>query len=292
MSSKELSATEPTGEEDWDLVIDGSSHSWRLGLRELAGFKDLLFLFVKRDFVTFYKQTVLGPLWFFIQPLLKVGIYYVIFARIAGVPTDGVPPILFYITGLTFWEYFASSWKKTSETFLENQHIFGKVYFPRLVVPLSVMISNAVKLGIQFLLFALFWLLYYFSGADISLKAEALLLPFYVLLIAVMGLGAGLIVTSLTTRYRDLKFLLDTLIQLLMYLSPILYPLELAEGIFRKLLLLNPMTSVLEAIKYSFLGTGVFDWRYLTYSCVFALILFVCGLLVFNRTERNFIDTV
>lgn len=289
MKDKHASAAK---DDAWDLVIESSGRKTYLNLGEVIRFKDLLFLFVKRDFVTFYKQTVLGPLWFFIQPLLKVAIYYVIFARIADISTDEVPPILFYLTGLTFWEYFASCWKKTSETFLENQHIFGKVYFPRLVVPLSVMISNGIKLGIQFLLFAAFWGYYRYSGFDISLQPELLLLPGYILIIALLGLGAGLIVTSLTTKYRDLKFLLETVIQLLMYLSPILYPLSLAEGVFRKLLLANPMTAVLEAIKYSFLGTGVFSWTYLAYSFGFAVVLVLLGLLIFNRTERNFIDTV
>jgi lipopolysaccharide transport system permease protein len=279
-------------EEPWDLVIEPSRGGWSLNLGEVLRFKDLLFLFVKRDFVTFYKQTVLGPLWFFVQPLLKVAIYYVIFARVAAIPTDGVPPILFYLTGLTFWEYFASSWKKTSETFIENQHIFGKVYFPRLVVPLSVMISNGIKLGIQFLLFAIFWVYYYAQGAEISIKSTIVYLPFLIAIIALLGLGAGLIITSLTTKYRDLKFLLETIIQLLMYLSPILYPLSLAQGTFRTLLLLNPMSAVLEAIKYTFLGTGTFSLTYLAYSAAFAVILVLVGIVVFNRTERNFIDTV
>jgi lipopolysaccharide transport system permease protein len=279
-------------ESEWDLIIEPETGRWSLNLAEVIKFRDLLVLFVKRDFVTFYKQTVLGPLWFFIQPLLRVGIYYVIFARIANVSTDGIPPILFYLTGLTFWEYFASSWKKTSETFIENQHIFGKVYFPRLVVSISVMISNGIKLGIQFILFMLFWIYYYFSGAEVSMQPEVLLLPVLILIIALLGLGSGLIVTSLTTKYRDLKFLLDTMIQLLMYVSPIIYPLSLAQGVFRKVLLLNPMTPVLEALKYAFLGTGVFSYTYLAYSALFAIVLVFMGMLVFQRTERNFIDTV
>ncbi len=278
--------------EEWDLVIEPSRGGWSLNLGEVMRFKDLLVLFVKRDFVTFYKQTVLGPLWFFVQPLLKVAIYYVIFARVAQIPTDGIPPILFYLTGLTFWEYFASSWKKTSDTFIENQHIFGKVYFPRLVVPLSVMISNGIKLGIQFLLFAVFWVYYYAQGAPIHITHTIVYLPFLIIIIALLGLGAGLIVTSLTTKYRDLKFLLDTVIQLLMYLSPILYPLSLAEGTFRTLLLLNPMSAVLEALKFSFLGTGVFSFTYLAYSAGFAVLMVLFGIVLFNRTERNFIDTV
>ncbi len=282
----------PESDDSWDLVIEPAGINISTNLRDVWRYKDLLLLFVKRDFVTFYKQTVLGPLWFFIQPLLRVFIFYVIFARIVKVPTDGIPPILFYLTSLTFWEYFASSWKKTSETFLENQHIFGKVYFPRLVIPLSVLFSNGVKLGIQFLLFALFWGYYYFAGYGIELKATLIYLPLYLLIIALLGLGAGLIVTSLTTKYRDLKFLLDTIIQLLMYLSPILYPLSLAEGKLRTVLLLNPMTSVLEAIKFSFLGSGVFSFAYLTYSLIFGIVLVAAGLVVFSRTEKNFIDTI
>lgn len=282
----------PGSNDSWDLVIEPAGISFSTNLRDVWRYKDLLLLFVKRDFVTFYKQTILGPLWFFIQPLLRVFIFYVIFARIVKVPTDGIPPILFYLTSLTFWEYFAGSWKKTSETFLENQHIFGKVYFPRLVIPLSVLLSNGVKLAIQFLLFALFWGYYYFAGYAIELKSTLIYLPLYLLIIALLGLGAGLIVTSLTTKYRDLKFLLDTIIQLLMYLSPILYPLSLAEGKLRTVLLLNPMTSVLEAIKFSFLGTGVFSFTYLAYSLIFGTVLVFVGLVVFSRTEKNFIDTI
>ncbi len=287
-----MQPTDETDDASWDLVIEPSRKFVFLNISEILKFKDLLLLFVRRDFVTFYKQTVLGPLWFFIQPLLRVAIYYIIFARIANISTDGIPPILFYLAGLTFWEYFAGNWKKTSDTFLENQHIFGKVYFPRIVMPLSVVLSNGVKLGIQFLLFAVFWLYYYFNGYNISLQYTLIYLPVLVLLIAMMGLGSGLIVTALTTKYRDLKFLLDTLIQLLMYLSPILYPLSLAEGVFRKVLLLNPMTAVLEALKYSFLGSGIFSFTYLAYSAVFAVVVLLVGILVFNRTAKNFIDTI
>jgi len=279
-------------ESPWDVVIEPAGINISNNLRDVWRYKDLLFLFVKRDFVTFYKQTILGPLWFFIQPLLRVFIFYVIFGRIVKIPTDGIPPILFYLTSLIFWEYFAGSWKKTAETFLENQQIFGKVYFPRLVLPLSVLLSNGVKLAIQFLLFALFWAYYYFAGYGIGLTSALIFLPLYLLIMALLGLGAGLIVTSLTTKYRDLKFLLDTIIQLLMYLSPILYPLSLAEGRLRTVLLLNPMTSVLEAIKFSFLGTGVFSFAYLAYSLIFGLVLVSIGLVVFSRTEKNFIDTI
>jgi lipopolysaccharide transport system permease protein len=281
-----------TDDAPWDLVIEPRRSLWSLRLGEVWQSRDLLLLFVRRDFVTFYKQTVLGPLWFFLQPLLRVAIYYIIFARVANIPTDGVPPILFYLGGLTFWEYFASCWKKTSETFSENQHIFGKVYFPRLVVPLSVMLSNGIKLLIQFLLFALCWAWYRYQGAPLSIQAEVVFLPVVLLILAMMGLGAGLVVTSLTTRYRDLKFLLDTLIQLLMYVSPVLYPISLAEGAFRKLLLLNPLSAVLESIKYMFMGVGLFSWSLLAYSAAFGWVLLVGGILVFNRTERNFIDTV
>lgn len=279
-------------EEKWDLVIAPGSGRWLNSLSELIKFKDLLLLFVRRDFVTFYKQTVLGPLWFFVQPILRVITYYVIFGRIANVPTDGVPPILFYLTGLTFWEYFAGSWKKTSETFMVNQHIFGKVYFPRLVVPISIMLSNGIKLAIQFALFLAVYVYYSFAGADISLNSTVLLLPVYILIIALLGLGSGLIVTSLTTKYRDLKFLLDTVIQLLMYASPIIYPLSLATGVFRKVLIANPMTPVLEAIKYGFLGKGVFSPWFLLYSLIFGIVLVLLGSFVFNRTEKNFMDTV
>lgn len=279
-------------DDNWDLVIEPKGGKSLINLKELAAYGDLILLFVKRDFVNYYKQTVLGPLWFLLQPLLRVLIYYIIFARIAEIDTDGIPPILFYLAGLTFWEYFASCWKKTSETFIENQHIFGKVYFPRIVMPIGVLLSNAIKLGVQMTLLISVMAYYAITGAHVEPKITLLLLPLYILVIAMLGLGAGLIVTSLTTKYRDLKFLLDTAIQLLMYLSPIIYPLSLAEGTFRKILLANPMTSILEALKYSLLGTGEFLWQGLVYSTVVALLTLFFGLYIFNRTERTFIDTV
>ncbi len=279
-------------DDSWDLVIEPRSRKSLVNLGELVSYGDLIVLFVKRDFVNYYKQTVLGPLWFLLQPMLRVLIYYIIFARIAEIDTDGIPPILFYLAGLTFWEYFASCWKKTSETFIENQHIFGKVYFPRIVVPIAVLLSNAIKLGVQLLLLLAVMAYYALTGAQVEPQATLLLLPLYIMVIATLGLGAGLIITSLTTKYRDLKFLLDTAVQLLMYLSPIIYPLSLAEGAFRKILLANPMTAILEALKYSLLGTGEFLWMGLLYSTAAALLTLVLGLYIFNRTERTFIDTV
>lgn len=279
-------------DDSWDLVIEPKSRKTLVNFGELASYGDLILLFVKRDFVNYYKQTVLGPLWFLLQPMLRVLIYYIIFARIAEIDTDGIPPILFYLAGLTFWEYFATCWKKTSETFIENQHIFGKVYFPRIVVPIAVLLSNAIKLGVQLILLLAVMAYYVLAGAKVEPQATLLLLPLFILVIAMLGLGAGLIITSLTTKYRDLKFLLDTAVQLLMYLSPIIYPLSLAEGAFRKILLANPMTAILEALKYSLLGTGEFLWMGLVYSAAVALLTLLLGLYIFNRTERTFIDTV
>lgn len=277
----------------WTNIIKPKRNLFEINLKEIISYKDLMFLFVRRDFVSIYKQTILGPLWFFIQPILTTLMFTVVFGKIAGISTDGIPKILFYLSGLTFWTYFADNLTKTSNTFVENQGIFGKVYFPRLISPISIIISNLLKFGLQFLLFSAFYIFYFFqTDSTIKPNAVILLFPYLIILTGVLGLGFGLIVSSLTTKYRDLRFLIQFGVQLWMYATPVIYPLSALDGKMKQIALLNPMTSIIETFKYGFLGAGTFDLKHLIYTTVFALILLFLGVIIFNRTEQNFMDTV
>lgn len=282
-----------TSETSWTKIIRPKRSFLDFDLKSIFRGKDLLFLFVKRDFISVYKQTVLGPLWFFIQPILTTAMFVVVFSRIAGISTDGIPPILFYLGGITCWNYFAECLNKTSNTFIENQHIFGKVYFPRILSPLSVVITSLLKFGIQLTLFLAVYLYFIFVN-DTSVQASwtIILFPVLVLIMGILGLGIGMIISSLTTKYRDLRFLIQFGVQLWMYATPIIYPVSLLEGNAKTLIMLNPMTSIVETFKYSFFGTGTLDWFYLTYTIIVSLLIFLIGLLIFNKTEQNFMDTV
>lgn len=279
-------------DEKWDLIIEPRDSLFELNLRALWRYKDLLLLFVRRDFVSVYKQTILGPIWFFVQPILTTVTYLIVFYFIAEIKTDELPPILFYMSGIVLWNYFSECLMKTSETFTANATIFGKVYFPRLIVPLSIVISNIIRLGIQLLLLIIFWLYFYFKGAEIHLNITILLLPFLLILMAGHGLAFGVIISSLTTKYRDLKFLVQFGVQLLMYASPIVYPLSKVPEKYQWILLLNPMTSIIETFKYSFLGIGVFNPMHLLLNFIFLFVTLSIGLLLFNRVEKSFMDTV
>jgi len=263
-----------------------------LRLRDIWNFRDLLLLFVHRDFVAFYKQTILGPLWFFIQPLLTTIVFTIIFGNIAKIPTDGLPPILFYLAGVTSWQYFAECFKKTANSFTLNASIFGKVYFPRAIVPLSVTITNLIAFGIQFLLFIVFLIYFNLNGSSVQPNIYILLFPILVLMMGIMGLGLGMLVSAMTTKYRDLQFLVAFGVQLLMYATPVIYPISSIPDKYQWIIMANPMTSVIETFRFSFLGAGNLNWYGLAYSLVFTIAIFVLGLLVFNRTEKNFMDTV
>ncbi|TAJ08636.1 ABC transporter permease [Marinilabiliaceae bacterium JC017] len=279
---------------DYDLIIRPKRHAFDINFKEIWQYRDLLRMFVKRDIITVYKQTILGPIWFIVQPILTTLIYIVVFGRIAQISTDGTPQILFYLAGITIWNYFAESFNTTAKTFTENANIFGKVYFPRLIMPLSKVTSGLVKFGIQFTFFMVVYLYYIFTGnAAVNPNWTIALLPIYILLMATFGLGTGIIFTSLTTKYRDLVFLLSFGVQLLMYASPVIYPVStIPEGTMRNILLLNPFTPILEGFKYAFLGAGHFNWMSLGYSALVAAVLLVMGIVIFHKTERNFIDTV
>lgn len=250
-------------------------------------------MYVKRDIVTFYKQTIMGPLWFVIQPILTTVMFMFVFGNLAGLSTDGIPQPLFYFSGIILWNYFADCLTRNSKIFLENQNVFGKVYFPRLVVPISITISNLVKFLIQFIIFIGIYLYYYFStGGTVQPNIYLTLFPLLVLLAAGLSLGFGVIFSSLTTKYRDLNFLLQFGVQLWMYITPVIYPLNSMPADRQWIIALNPMTSVIETFKYAAIGQGVFSWTYLTYSFVFMIILLISGIVVFNKVEKGFMDTV
>ena len=276
-------------------IILPKKNLFDVNLKEIWQYKDLLFLFVKRDFVATYKQTVLGPLWFIIQPIFTTLMFTLIFGKLASIPTDGLPPILFYMCGITCWNYFSESLTKTSNTFTTNANIFGKVYFPRLIVPISIVISNIVKFIIQWIIFLLVFFYYYQIGANINPNITIAVLPILLLLMAGLGLGFGILISSLTTKYRDFQFLVVFGVQLFMYATPVVYPLSLAKeklGSYSWIAFANPMSSIVEAMKYAFLGQGQFSLYQLLYSFIFMIILLAVGIIVFNKVEQNFMDTV
>ena len=277
---------------EWDLVIEPQHSLLDLNLKDVWRYRDLLWLLVKRDFVSFYKQTILGPLWFFIQPLFTTLIFTFVFGNLAGLSTDGLPQPLFYMAGITAWNYFADCLTKTSTVFKDNANIFGKVYFPRLIMPLSIVVSNLVRFGVQMLLFFLMLAYYAYTGGSFTPNAYVLLFPVLVLLMALLGLGLGLIITAMTTKYRDLAFLITFGVQLMMYGTTVIYPLSAAPAKYRALIELNPMTGIIEAFRYGFLGQGEFTVSSFGYSVAFTLLALVLGVVIFNKTEKTFVDTV
>ena len=276
----------------WDLVIRPRRRWFDVRLRELWQARDLVMLFVWRDFVSVYKQTILGPLWYLIQPLLTTLTFTIIFGRVAKLSTDGLPPFLFYMAGTLIWSYFAACLTKTSATFGGNAALFGKVYFPRLAVPVSVLISNLVTFAIQLVLFLAFVAYFAARGAPIRPNAWMLMTPVLVLVMAGLGLGFGIIVSSLTTKYRDLSFLVTFGVQLLMFATPVIYPVSAAPERFRGLLLANPMTPIVETFRYAFLGAGTVEVPHLLYSFLFMLACLSAGTVIFTRVEQTFMDTV
>jgi lipopolysaccharide transport system permease protein len=279
-------------EEKWDLVIEPKRNLLDLKLKQLWYYRDLLYLFVKRDIIIVYKQTVLGPLWFFIQPIMTTLIYVFVFGNVANISTDGIPKPLFYMSGIVLWNYFSECFMRNADTFSSNSEIFGKVYFPRLITPLSLIISNAIKFFIQLSLFAIIYAYYLFNGANVNPQIELIIFPFLIFLMALMGLGFGLIFSSLTTKYKDLKFLIQFGVQLLMYATPIIYPMNSLPEKFQSILWWNPITHIMEAFKFGFLGEGSFSITGLTYSFVFTIVLMIVGTIIFNKTEKTFMDTV
>ena len=282
----------PSDEPEWTLVIRPKGRWFDLRLGELWRGRELVWLFFWRDFVAMYKQTILGPLWYLIQPLMTTVVFTVVFGRLANLPTNGLPQFLFYMSGTVMWTYFASSLTKTSTTFLANANIFGKVYFSRLTVPISTLLSNLVVFGIQFLLFLGFLAYFLIKGSDVRVTAWALLLPVEILIMAGLGLGLGIIVSALTTKYRDLQYLVTFGVQLLMYTTPMVLPLSSVTGKWRWVMIANPMTSIIESFRRGFLGAGTISAPLLFYSAGFAIAAVLVGALLFHRVERTFMDTV
>ena len=284
MSSKDLKG--------WDTEISASHSLFDLRLRDIWRYKDLLLMFVFRDFRAFYKQTILGPIWFFIQPIFTMTMYLFVFGSLAGLSTDGVPQPLFYLAGIMVWSYFSECLNKTATVFRSGAGIFGKVYFPRIIMPLSIVVSSLLRFFIQLVLFLIVYLVFWIKGDSPSPTLFLFLFPFLIFLLAIQGLSLGMIVSSLTTKYRDLALLLSFGVQLLMYATTVVYPLSSLEGRMKFLVSLNPVTYVLEGVRKGFLGAGTFDTYALVYLVGVTVFLFFFGLITFNKVERNFIDTI
>ncbi|MGB4415399.1 MAG: ABC transporter permease [Paludibacter sp.] len=277
---------------EYTTVIKPKNKLFEVDLKEIWQYRDLFSMFVKRDIITQYKQTILGPTWFFIQPALTTIMYMVVFGGIAKIPTDGLPQPMFYLAGIVCWQYFADCLNKTSNTFTVNQGIFGKVYFPRLIVPMSVIASNLMRMGIQLLLFIVVYIYYLIIGVQVAPNVYVLLLPLLVIMLAGLSLGFGIIISSMTTKYRDLTILFSFIVQLWMYATPIIYPLSTMSPEKQWIMAINPVTSIVETFRYGTMGVGTFSWGMLAYSFGFMVVLLVIGIVVFNKVQRSFMDTV
>lgn len=273
-------------------VVSAKRGLFNLNLKELWKYRDLVILFVKRDLKNVYKQTVLGPLWIVINPFLSTFVFTVIFGMIANISTEGIPQFLFYMSGNILWSYFSNCFNRASSTFLSNARIFGKVYFPRLVMPLSGIIYNSITFLVQFVMFAILVAVYALTGANVHPNLLVLALPLFLIHIAFLGTGTGLIISSLTTKYRDLNVLVSFGLTLWMYLTPVVYPVSQIPESFRFIMLLNPVAPIVETFRYAFLGSGSFEWIYLLISAVVTAVILILGMIVFNQVEKNFIDTV
>jgi len=280
-------------EKEWTMIIRPQEKLWKVNLKEIWNYRDLIELFVKRNIVVQYKQTILGPLWYLIQPVLTVIMNMVVFGGIAHMSTDGLPQALFYLAGNVCWFYFSDCLNQTSNTFVANQGMFGKVYFPRMVVPISTVMSNLLRFGVQLLLFIAFYLYFLVYGSDIHLTWAVLIVPVLVIMLAGLGLGFGILISSMTTKYRDFTILFTFIVSLWMYATPIVYPISMVTNeTLRNIIMLNPMTSIIEAFKYATLGQGYFSWGALGYSFAFMCILLALGTVIFNKVQRSFMDTV
>jgi len=275
---------------DWDIIITPKKKWWDLQLKEIVKSKDLLFLFFRRDVVSVYKQTLLGPLWFFIQPILSSFAFTIILSGFGKLSTDGIPPFLFYLSGMIPWGYFATVVQNNSNTFYQNQNVFGKVYFPRLLMPFSLTLSNLLKFALQFSLFLAIWF-YYLINSSITPNVTAFLLPLNLIAMSMLGLGIGLILSSLSIRFRDIGFVVGFFLQLALYMSSVIIPVSMA-GKYKWIILANPMSAIIESFKYGFLGQGYFSPSALAYSYGFAFLVFMAGIVAFKKAEGTFIDKI
>ena len=276
---------------EWTNVISSEHSLFKLNLKEVWDYRDLVYMFVKRDFVSSFKQTILGPLWFFINPIFTTVVYLIVFGNIANLSTDGAPKILFYLAGVTLWNYFSSSLGGTSNVFVGNAGIFGKVYFPRLVMPITIVISNLMRFGVQFLLFIVVFFFYWYKG-EVTPNWWVLFTPIFILMMSLFALGVGMIFSSLTTKYRDLSMLLTFGISLYMYATPVIYPTSMLSAKIQPYAKYNPLTGIFEGFKYAWMGVGEFHPIMLVYSSVIILILLAIGTVIFNKVEKGFMDTV
>jgi len=277
----------------WDYIIDSKRGWFDININEIWEFRDLLIIFIKRDFTTFYKQTVLGPLWYFLQPLITTIVFTIIFNKVAKLSTNQIPPMLFYMSGVIAWNYFSNCLLQTSSTFTSNAELFSKVYFPRIIVPLSQVISALLRFFVQLVMFFIFYVYFILSGFSIEPAYQILIfLPIMIIQMAILGKGIGMIVSSLTTKYRDLSHLVTFGTQLLMYASPIVYPLSIVPDNYRYIILANPMTSVIEFFRYAVFNNGNININMILYSLGMTIVIYFIGLLIFNKIEKNFIDTV
>lgn len=284
-----------TKDDQWDIVIKPKEKGLHLNLKEVWRYRDLLYLYVHRDFIATYKQTILGPLWFFIQPVFSTIIYTIVFGGIAGIPTDGLPQPLFYMAGILCWNYYSDCMGRSSGTFASNAGVFSKVYFPRLVVPIAGLATATIKMFIQLLLFFIFYIYYVFDGAQIGANSYVLLFPFLIIMLAGIGFGVGILISSVTIKYRDISILFSFVMGLLMYVTPVIYPLSAIPDKYQEykwIIQLNPLSSVVETFRYAFLGTGEFSWFALSYSALFTLVIVLLGIVTFNKVERRFVDIV
>lgn len=278
----------------WKEVITSKNTIWRLNWKEVYEYRDLLFIWMRRDILAIYKQTILGPIWFVVQPILTTVIYIVVFSRLIKLSTTGTPPVIFYLAGIVLWSYFAECITKTATFFKDGSAVFSKVYFPRIIVPLSLVLTNLVKFGIQFLLFIVVYIYFLASNHQVTPNAYLMLVPVLILMIAGMGLGMGIIISSLTTRYKDFVHLITFGVQLLMFTSPVIFPVSSIEtgGIYKQIILANPMSGIIEAFRYGFTGNGYFSWALLAYDASWVIVLLVTGILLFNAVEKNFVDNI
>ena len=277
---------------EWTTIIKPKPRFFDLNIRELIRYRDLIYLFIKRDFVAYYQQTILGPFWYIIQPLITTIVFTIVFGNIARIPTDGIPQPLFYLSGLTIWNYFSTCLSSTSNVFVSNAGIFGKVYFPRLTVPISIVASNFVRFLIQFILFLGFYIYFYISGANIAPNIFLLIIPVLLLQVAVLGMGCGILLSSLTTKYRDLGFIVGFGLQLWMYATPIVYPISQIPEKWRWIYIINPMAQIVEMFKYAFIGIGTVNWIHYGYTLIATSVILFFGLIMFNKVEKTFMDRV
>ncbi|MGF7078034.1 ABC transporter permease [Mucilaginibacter sp. UYCu711] len=282
-------------DENWDIEITPTNNLFSLGLKNVWHYRDLLVLLVRRDFVSFYKQTILGPIWFFVQPIITILIYNLVFNNLANIGTDTVPGPIFYLSGIILWSYFADCLTKTSTVFRDNAALLGKVYFPRLIMPLSIVLSNLIRFMVQFVLFVILLVVYHFKGSPVAPNLYILLFPLLMVIIAALGLGLGMIISAITTKYRDLAFIVAFGVPLVQYTTSVIFPLSVAivkYPAYSWVIKFNPITAVIETFRYGFLNKGSFSWALLGYSSLVTVIILLTGIVIFNKVEKTFVDTV